>query len=71
MKILQKIAWLTRKWNMSIHVLDLQLHDGDNSWGFNFLQIRINYVVYSLLAWECRLSNGAEVIHFGGDQGDM
>jgi hypothetical protein len=71
MKILQKIAWLTRKWNLSIHVLDLQLHDGDNSWGFNFLQIRINYVVYSLLAFECRLPNGADVKHFVVDHVDI
>ena len=71
MKILQKIAWITRKWNLTIHVLDFYLHDGDNSWGFNFLQIRLDYAVYSLLAFECRLPNGAEVKHFVVDHVDI
>ncbi|MBC8510548.1 MAG: hypothetical protein H8D33_02670 [Cryomorphaceae bacterium] len=71
MKILQKIAWLTRKWNLSIRLLDLQLHDGDNSWGFHLLAIRYNYAAYSLLAFECRLPNGAEVKQFVVDRVDI
>jgi hypothetical protein len=71
MKILQKIAWLTRRWNLSIRLLDLQLHDGDNSWGFHLLSIRYNYAVYSLLAFECRLPNGAEVKQFAVDHVDI
>jgi hypothetical protein len=71
MKILQKIASLTRKWNLSIRLFDLQLHDGNNSWGFRLLSISYNYVVYSLLAFECRLPNGAEVKHFVVDHVDI
>ena len=71
MKILQKIAWLTRKWNLSIRLFDLQLHDGHNSWGFHLLAIRYNHTVYSLLAFECRLPNGAEVKYFVVDHVDI
>ena len=71
MKILQKIAWLTRKWNLSIRLFDLQLHDGDNSWGFHLLAIRYNYAVYSLLAFECRLPNGGDIKVFAVDHVDI
>lgn len=71
MKILQKIAWLTRKWNLSIRLFDLQLHDGHNSWGFHLLAIRYNLGTYSLLAFECRLPNGAEVKYFVVDHVDI
>ena len=71
MKILQKIAWLTRKWNLSIRLFDLQLHDGHNSWGFHLLAIRYNLGTYSLLAFECILPNGAEVKYFVVDHVDI
>ena len=71
MKILQKIAWLTRKWNLSIRLFDLQLHDNLNSWGFDILAISYNHSVYSLLAFECRLPNGAEVKRFVVDHVDI
>ena len=71
MKILQKIAWLTRTWNLSIRLFDLQLHDGHNSWGFHLLAIRHNHSIYSLLAFECRLPTGGAVKVFAVDHVDI
>lgn len=36
-KILEKIAWKTRKWNTRFNLLELFLHDGDEVWGITFL----------------------------------
>ena len=71
MKILQKIAWKTRRLNLVINILKLYLHDGSDSWGFNFLQIVHKHTAYSLLAFECRLPNGAEVKYFVVDHVDI
>jgi len=59
-KLLQKIDWKTRKWNITIKFLEITLHDGNACWGFEFLQINRNYTPYALLAFEFRLPNGAE-----------
>lgn len=60
MGLLQKIGWKTRKWNLKFSLLDVYLHDGDECWGFSFCEISSDYRVYSLLAIEFRLPNGAE-----------
>jgi hypothetical protein len=59
-KLLQKIAWRTRRWNFKFNLLDVYLHDGDQCWGFSFCEVVKDYVPYSLLSIEFRLPNGAE-----------
>jgi len=71
MGLLQKVSWKTRKWNLQINLLDIYLHDGDGCWGFNLLQIRKNYIVSCLLAFECRLPNGTNVKRFTVDNFDI
>ena len=64
MKILQKIEWKTHRWNLKINFFDLFLHDGDRCWGFTLFEVVHNFETKSLLAFEFRLPNGAEVKHF-------
>tara|TARA_R110000803_G_scaffold135380_3_gene202387 strand:- start:235 stop:573 length:339 start_codon:yes stop_codon:yes gene_type:complete len=71
MKILQKIAWNTRRWNLHINILKLYLHDGDNSWGFSLLEITHKYRNYTLLGIDFRLPNGAEVKYLVVDNFDI
>lgn len=59
-KILQKIEWRLRRVNLKFTLLDLYLHDGDACIGFSFCEIAKDYTVYSLLAFEFRLPNGAD-----------
>ncbi len=71
MKILQKIAWKTRKWNLKINLFDLFLHDGDGCWGFVLFEIVHNFETKSLLAFEFRLPNGGNVKEFTIDNWDF
>ena len=70
-KILRRISWLTRRWNLEIDVLKLYLHDGDNSWGFRLVEVRYKYYNYTLLGIDFRLPNGAEVKYFVVDNFDI
>ena len=69
--ILQKIAWKTRRWNLKISFFDLFLHDGDGCWGFTLFEVVNNYQTYALLAFECRLPNGADIRSFTIDSWDI
>lgn len=70
-KILQKIAWKTRKWNFKIQLLNIYIHDGDSDWGFDLLTITKNYSPHSLLSFVFRLPNGADVKRFTIDEFDL
>jgi len=70
-KLLEKISWVTRKWNIKFELFTLRLHDGDNAWGFRLFTLTINYVEYSLLALEFRLPNKTNVIEFTIDDWDF
>ena len=70
-KLLKKISWLTRKWNISINILSLYLHDSNNSWGFRLMEVRYNYSSYTLLGVDFRLPNGAEVKYAVVDNFDI
>lgn len=59
-QFLQKISWVTRKWNFKFNLLEIYLHDGDGCWGFSFCEVIKDFRPYSLLAIEFRLPNGAE-----------
>ena len=70
-KLLQKIAWKTRRWNLKVNLLDIYLHDGDGCWGFTLLEVVKDFRPYSLLSIEFRLPNGAEVKSFTIDNWDF
>ena len=70
-KLLQNIAWKTRKWNLKIQLLNIYLHDGDDSLGFKLFTITNNYYPHSLLSFIFRLPNGAEVKNFTVDEFDL
>jgi len=68
--ILEKIAWLTRRWNYSFSLLDLSFHDHYSSWGFrlfSFTSLR----TYSLLRFHFRLPNMTDVRKFTVDEWDI
>lgn len=70
-KILQKIAWKTRRLDLTISLFDLYLHDHQGTWGFDILSIGKDFRNYSLLRFECRLPNGADVRRFTVDNWDI
>ena len=70
-KILKRISWLTRRWNLSVNILSLYLHDGDNSWGFRLFEVKNKFYSYTLLGLDFRLPNGAEVKYFVVDNFDI
>ena len=70
-KILQKIAWKTRRVNLKVSLLNLYLHDNQASWGFKLLGVDVNFRTYSLLRFEFRLPNGANVRKFTVDNWDI
>lgn len=63
-KLLEKISWKTRKWNLKFHLFNLYLHDHDGSWGFNLLAFNYNFQFYSLLSFEFRLPDKTTVRKF-------
>lgn len=69
--LLEKISWKTRRWNFKFHLLNLYLHDGDESWGFNFFTFCVNFRFYSLLSFEFRLPNKTTVKRFVIDDWDF
>jgi hypothetical protein len=70
-RILEKISWRTRRWNIKFHLLNLYFHDGDESWGFNFFTFCANFKFYSLLSFEFRLPNKTTVKRFTVDDWDF
>ena len=63
-KLLQKISWRTRKWNLELKLLCISLHDGSACWGFSLFTINKGYKKYSLISFEFRLPNGADRKYF-------
>jgi hypothetical protein len=70
-KLLEKISWKTRKWNLKIQFFTLYLHDSDGCWGFELLSISNNFIKRSLLRLEFRLPNKTTVKVFHIDSWDI
>jgi hypothetical protein len=68
---LEKISWLTRRWNFKFRLFDLYLHDEFGSWGFEFFTIQYNYRAYSALALLVRLPNKTTVQELTIDDWDF
>lgn len=69
--ILEKISWKTHKWNLSFDLLQIDLHDNQESWGFKLFNFSVNYYDYSLLAFFFRLPNKTTVKKFAIDHWDF
>lgn len=70
-KLLKKLSWKTRKWNLRVNILDIFIHDGQSSWGFTLFEVVHKFKSYSLLALEFRLPNGADIRIFSIDHWDF
>jgi len=70
-RLLERISWLTRKINFEIELLNLLLHNGNDSWGFRLFTLNINYRKYSLLAFKFRLPNKTNIRQFTIDDWDI
>ena len=70
-KLLEKIAWKTRRWNYTFHLFDMYLHDAQEAWGINFFSIGANMRHWSLFAFEFRLPNKTHVKRFTIDHWDI
>lgn len=70
-EFLEKISWLTRRWNFKFRLFDLYLHDEFSAWGFEFFTIQYNYRAYSALAFLFRLPNKTTVKEFTIDDWDL
>jgi len=68
---LEKISWLTRKWNFKFRLFDLYLHDEHDAWGFEFFTVQYNFRAYSALALLVRLPNKTTVQEFTIDDWDF
>lgn len=70
-EFLEKISWLTRRWNFKFRLFDLYLHDEFSAWGFELFTIQYNYQAYSALAILFRLPNKTTVKEFTIDDWDF
>lgn len=68
---LEKISWKTRRWSYKFNLLELYIHDHDDTWGFSFFTFVLNLKQYSLLRFECRLPNKTSVQRFVVDSWDL
>jgi hypothetical protein len=55
-KLLEKIAWKTRKFQLKCDLFILYINS-DDTWGFSALNIRYRYIDYSLLSIKINLPN--------------
>lgn len=69
--ILEKISWKTHKLNLSFDLLQIDLHNNQESWGFKLFNFSVNYYDYSLLAFFFRLPNKTTVKGFTVDHWDF
>jgi hypothetical protein len=70
-KYLEKISWLTRRWNIKFQLLTIYIHDHDETWGFNLGSFLVDYHLYCLLSFEFRLPNKTNVQRFVVDHWDF
>lgn len=70
-KILQTISWKTLKINFKLSLFNLILHDNNETWGFDLLNINNSWKTYSLLRFEFRLPNGTNIRGFSVDDWDI
>jgi hypothetical protein len=67
-RLLERISWLTRKWNCRFELFSLQF---TSQLGFRLFTIDMNHRDYSLLAFKFRLPNKTNVRYFVIDEWDI
>jgi len=70
-KVLEKIAWLTRRWNIRVYFGNLYIHDEHDSWGIEILTVAYNHRPHSLISFKFRLPNKTNVKKFVVDEWDF
>src|SRR5210317_1198816 len=70
-RLLEKISWKTRNWNLSFSLFTLSLHDQQDSWGFSIFTIHLRLRSYSFLGLEFRLPNKTTVQELSVDWWDF
>lgn len=70
-KYLEKISWITRKWNIKFQLLNIYIHDHDGTWGFTFGTFVVDFYSYSFLSLEFRFPNKTNVNKFIVDDWDF
>lgn len=60
MGILQKVSWVTRKWNFKIQLCDIYINK-QSTWGIEIFNIKNNFKSYSLFSILFRLPNGGSI----------
>ena len=70
-KLLEKIAWKTRRWNYQFYLLNIYLHDQVGTWGINICTFKNGWNDYSLFSFEFRLPNKTHVQRFTVDNWDV
>ena len=70
-RLLERISWLTRKWQYKFELFNLLLHSDHGSWGFRLFTLNFNHREHSLLAFEFRLPNKTNVKQFTIDDWDI
>ena len=69
--LLEKISWLTRRWNFKFSLFNLYFHDEFSSWGFELFKVSKKFNQYSALAISVRLPNKTNVKRFTIDSWDV
>jgi hypothetical protein len=71
MKLLNKISWITRRWNYKFQLLNVYLHDGNESWGIDIATFIINHRASSLFSIMLRFPNLTTVKKLTIDEFDI
>jgi len=70
-KILEKISWETRNWNIKFSLFDIYLNDERNQWGIRIISILKGFSKYSFLSIIFRLPNKTSINRFVIDEWDF
>lgn len=70
-KLLEKISWKTRKWNIKFSLFNIYLNDDHKQWGIKILWIFNGVAKYSLLSFIFRLSDKTTINRFVVDEWDF
>lgn len=70
-KVLEKISWKTRKWNILIQLCNIYINDNYHGWGVNIIKINYKLRSYSLFELRFRLPNKTSNPNFKVDDLDF
>jgi hypothetical protein len=71
MKLLNKISWMTRRWNYRFQLFNVYLHDENGSWGIDVATFIIDHRASSLFSIMMRLPNFTTIRRLTIDEFDI